>query len=122
MAMPYYLGNRPVERIVAFGLTMAAVLWFAVNYHSAIGEASLTGFLYGVFACFFVTMMDQSVMVEGTLYMVVTILIGMKYGIRGAIAGFLGWALVRTVMVLIIILANVIFWRKRSQCEPGPNS
>jgi hypothetical protein len=113
VALPYYLGNRPVERIIAFVLTMAAVFWYAVNYHSALSDETLAGFLYGVFACFLVTMMGLSMTLEGSLYMIVTILIGIKYGVKGAVAGFLGWALVRIVMVLLIMLANIIFWRKR---------
>lgn len=51
-------------------------------------------------------------MTEGTLWMVVTILIGIKYGIKAAGMSVLAWLLLSLVMVLVINLVNRIFWRQ----------
>lgn len=112
MASLYYLGNRPVERICAFGLTVTAIFWFAINHQSIFSEASFIGLLYGVFVCFFVRMFGISAMYEGTVWIVVTILIGIKYGIKAAGMSVLGWLLLSFAMVLAINLANRVLWKQ----------
>jgi len=122
MASLYFLGNRPVERIFAFGLTIAAGFWFVVNHRNFFSEASLDGLLYGVCLCFFIRMFDVSAMSEGTLWMIITIVIGIKYGIKAAGISVLGWVLMSLAMVLTINLANSIFWKKRGAHEASADS
>jgi hypothetical protein len=112
VAMSYFLGNRPIERILAFLLTLAAVVWFGVSHQTALSETSFIGLICGIVACFFTRTLGVSAMTEGTLWMVVTILIGIKYGIKAAGMSVLAWLLLSLVMVLVINLVNRIFWRQ----------
>jgi|HubBroStandDraft_2_1064218.scaffolds.fasta_scaffold06667_11 hypothetical protein len=112
MASLYYLGNRPVERMFALVLTMVAIFWFAINHQSMFSGASFVGLLYGVIVCFIVRMSGVSAMTEGSVWMVVTILIGIKYGIKAAGMSVLGWLLLSFAMVLAIIVVNRILWRQ----------
>jgi hypothetical protein len=122
MASLYFLENRPVERIFAFGLTMAAVFWFVVNHRSVFSEASLTGLLYGVCLCFLIRMLGVSAMSEGTLWMIITVVIGIKYGIKAAGISVLGWVLMSLAMALAIVIVNGILSRKRGAHEASADN
>jgi len=112
VAMSYFLGNRPIERTLAFGLTLAAVFWFVLTHRTIFSVASFTGLLYGVCVCFVIRMLDVAAMFEGTLWIIVTILIGIKYGIKAAGLSVLGWLLLSIAMVLAINLVNRVLWRQ----------
>jgi hypothetical protein len=101
----YRYGNRPIEKIVAFGLSMAAVLCLAwKNQSLSVGAG--TGLLLGVLATFIINMLGVSAMSEGTLVMLAVVVIGLKFGAAAFGMSILGWLMFSVVYVVVVSLTN----------------
>jgi hypothetical protein len=101
----YRFGNRPIEKIIAFGVTGTAIVWFEWKNHS-ISLAAGTGLLLGVLAAFFINMLGVSAMFEGWLLMAAVIFIGLKFGAAALGMSLLGWLFFTAIYLGVVSLSN----------------
>jgi hypothetical protein len=105
----YRYGLRPLEKIAAFSLTIAGVIWFAWKNQDLFRGVG-TGLLLGVLATFIVNMLGVSPKSEAGLLMAAIALIGLKFGAAAFGMGLLGWLLLTGLMFGIVLLTNRILY------------
>lgn len=101
----YRLGNRPVETIVAFTLTMTVIVWFAWK-NQRISVSVVTGLMLGVIADFSFRIMGVSAVAEGWLLMAAVIVIGVKFGVVALAMSIVGWLFFAAIHLCLVLLIN----------------
>ena len=106
--LPYRHGNRPVEKTVAFALTLTIIFWFVWKNRN-LSLAAGTGLLDGATASFFIRMLGlHRESIKIALLMVALVLIGLKYGAIASATGFLGSLIFTGFMIGMVLLGSFV--------------
>lgn len=108
----YQFSNRPVEKIVSFGLTMGAFLWFA-GEHQTLSKAAGAGFFAGTFATFFINILGVSAISEGWLLMAAMGFIWLRFGLTAFGTALLASLMFTVIMFAAFMLGNRLLNRKK---------
>jgi hypothetical protein len=111
----YVYGNRPVEKIAAFVLISYGVVWFGLEHRTFFSVATFTGLMIGVLASCFMRMVSEYVSAENEtiVWMIVTIAIWIKYGIKAAGMSIVGWLLFVLIMFILMMPVDLLLRRRK---------
>lgn len=105
---PYRFGNRSIEKIAAFLLTLAAIFWF-VWKNGNLSHTAGIGLLDGAIAAFFIRIIGlRRESVKTGLLLAAMVLIGLEYGVVALGTGVLGCLIFSGVMVGMVLLGSLV--------------